>query len=251
MSKNVIAGNEDTKVIDSGNTITKTNTETSIKTIDSGNTSTENTSVSKTIDSNNSTDITKTSTENTTKTIDSFNTENKSLTENTTKTIDSFNTSTENITKTIDSYNTTDIGLQLKGLFNDYNNHEGSTVFLPENLSQTIQGGAGDASTMIAMDQVNSLAANDEAEGQKVFNTGDGIFDHNHVGAGEATGIDGSSGASLGNSVSGAASATVTADAHSAMDAFNQSIVVGANTQLNNFSVTVVGHDTFANADHH
>jgi hypothetical protein len=233
MSKNVIAGNEDTKVIDSGNTITKTNTETSIKTIDSGNTSTENTSVSKTIDSNNSTDITKTSTENTTKTIDSFN------------------TSTENTTKTIDSYNTTDIGLQLKGLFNDYNNHEGSTVFLPENLSQTIQGGAGDASTMIAMDQVNSLAANDEAEGQKVFNTGDGIFDHNHVGAGEATGIDGSSGASLGNSVSGAASATVTADAHSAMDAFNQSIVVGANTQLNNFSVTVVGHDTFANADHH
>jgi hypothetical protein len=42
---------------------------------------------------------------------------------------------------------------------------------------------------------------------------------------------------------------TADASAHSAVDAFTQSIVLGANIQTNTFSLTVVGHDV-TSADH-
>jgi len=108
------------------------------------------------------------------------------------------------------------------------------------------------ANTEIALDQINSLVSNGTATGDLVTNDGTTFTAYTgDATGGDTTGINGDA-ASIGSSLSAAANGAVTADGHAGntIDAFTQSIVLGANTQLNNFSTSIVGHDAATHADH-
>jgi len=122
----------------------------------------------------------------------------------------------------------------------NFDNSDGSLLFMPQTFTQDFAGGGTD--TAIAMDQVNSLVSNGTATGDYVSDNATGSFDHNSLGdsanGGTATETNGpiSSDASWTD--------TATAGVNSTLDAFTQSIVLGANIQYNNFNTTIAGHDS-------
>jgi hypothetical protein len=127
---------------------------------------------------------------------------------------------------------------------------------MPQDITQTIndQGGAngpaGDGTdTMIALDQVNSLVSNGHVEGASVSNSGDGLFNHDSLTSTGGSLTDTQVGP-VGTSETASGSGTVTTDANATaqLDAFTQSIVLGANIQYNSFNLSVVGHDAIGNA---
>ena len=100
---------------------------------------------------------------------------------------------------------------------------------MPQNYTQDI----GSYGSEIALDQVNSLVANNEACGNSVTN--DSSFSADASNTGHADTGDASMGAM--------STGVLTADASAAatIDAFTQSIVLGANIQSNAFNATIVG----------
>jgi hypothetical protein len=115
---------------------------------------------------------------------------------------------------------------------------DSSLLYMPQEWSQTISGGV--TATEIALDQVNSLIANNSSDGNSVSNTGSGMFDHDHLG----NGVSADASASSGDWAAGSTgSDSATASPSATLDAFTQSIVLGANIQYNNFNTSVVGHD--------
>ena len=123
---------------------------------------------------------------------------------------------------------------------------------MPQAITQTIndQGGSGGAAgdgtdTMIALDQVNSLVSNGQVDDASVSSTASGVLDHDHVLAGDATDTIGSGSGGGGAADAGTGTISGAANSTGQLDAFTQSIVLGANIQYNNFNVSVVGHDAF------
>jgi hypothetical protein len=132
-------------------------------------------------------------------------------------------------------------GLDMSNMFNNIYNGDGAILFMPQAITQSIDatGADGSVNTEIAIDQVNSLVSNGYLGMATVDNSGH--FDGNSVGAGPATAGIGDH-ASIGDLASGGMTSNATAQA--TMDAFTQSIVMGANIQLNNFNTSVIGHDS-------
>jgi hypothetical protein len=122
----------------------------------------------------------------------------------------------------------------LADALNHFNNGDGSLMFMPQTVEQSFSGGS--TNTAIAMDQVNSLVANNNASDISLSNSGDHLFGGDHIGNGA------NGGSALADVGDGATSATAGATAQ--LDAFTQSIVLGANIQYNNFNTSVVGHDS-------
>jgi hypothetical protein len=160
------------------------------------------------------------------------------------------NSDTVSVNVNVDADLTPVIGF--KDMFNHMDNHDGSMLFMPQDITQTIndQGGqngpAGDGTdTMIALDQVNSLVSNGTVDGASVSSDASGVLDHDHVFAGGSSDSIGSTGDSGGNGDAAAGTGTISGAASSTgqLDAFTQSIVLGANIQYNNFNLSVVGHD--------
>jgi hypothetical protein len=116
---------------------------------------------------------------------------------------------------------------------------DATALYMPQNLNQEFTAGGTD--TAIALDQINSLVANNSACG--VWNS-----DGSHVsnsGASETGGVqvgDITQGALATGELQGATSAAAN------VDAFTQSIVLGANIQNNSFTLSVVGHDSTVTA---
>jgi hypothetical protein len=147
-------------------------------------------------------------------------------------------------------------------MFDGFNNQDGSMLFMPQDITQTINdeggngtysaGGAG-TDTMIALDQVNSLVSNGSVRDASVSDDGgSGLLNGDHLSAGGGSANDSSAGG-VGTSDTAAGTGSVSNDASSTsqLDAFTQSIVLGANIQYNNFTVSVVGHDAISAVDHH
>jgi hypothetical protein len=133
------------------------------------------------------------------------------------------------------SHTTTWQGSQdLADALNHFNNGDGSLLFMPQTVEQSFSGGS--TNTAIAMDQVNSLVANNNASDISLHNSGDHLFGGDHIGNGA------NGGSALADVGDGATSAAAGATAQ--LDAFTQSIVLGANIQYNNFNTSVVGHDS-------
>ncbi len=118
---------------------------------------------------------------------------------------------------------------------------------MPENIYQTINGtGDGANNVVFNLDQVNNLVSNGQVScvsnglGATVENLSGG----NTIGIGNHGGEwDGSVGSHNGEG----ASFTQSLDSAGSVDAISQSIVLGANVQLNNLTFT--GHDSVV-ADH-
>jgi len=122
---------------------------------------------------------------------------------------------------------------------------DATALYMPQNISQEFTAGGTD--TAIALDQINSLVANNSACG--VWNSDGSSVSHS--GASETGGVtvgDISQGDLATGQLQGATSATAT------VDAFTQSIVLGANIQNNSFTLAITGHDstvTAGDAGHH
>src|ERR1700722_3588772 len=122
---------------------------------------------------------------------------------------------------------------------------DATALYMPQDIAQSFTAGGTD--TAIALDQINSLVANNTA--QDLHNS-----DHSSMwgsGATESGAVDVgdiSQGALATGQLQGATSAAAT------VDAFTQSIVLGANIQNNSFTLTITGHDsavTAGDAAHH
>lgn len=228
-SGNTVASNNnvlDGNVSDSWNKFNDGNVIASGNTVDSGNV----------VDSNNA--------------INSFNTINVPPPFQSNNS-DSFNTSTTDVTKTTTITNTTtwEQGSQdLEHALSHFNNGDGSLLFMPQTFEQSFSGDGTD--TAIAMDQVNSLVANTQASCISLDNSGNDLFNNDHLGNG-ATGGHISTDVGPTGTESGAVSATAGVVAQ--LDAFTQSIVLGANIQYNSFNTSIVGHDSITTVDpgHH
>ena len=116
---------------------------------------------------------------------------------------------------------------------------DATALYMPQDISQNFNAGGTD--TAIALDQINSLVANNSAE--NLHNS-----DHSSMwgsGATEQGGVsvgDISQGALATGQLQGATSAAAT------VDAFTQSIVLGANIQNNSFTTTITGGDSHVSA---
>ena len=159
---------------------------------------------------------------------------------------------------------------------------EGILNITPEIINQTINGGGAGTNVLFNLDQVNNLVDNDElysvsnaASGGSVNITdvkGEGgdisigccPDDKNHDGGPHITGLDGigghddSSGQGVqigsGNGAGSTNSTLVDASGNVSIDAFTQSIVLGANIQTNSFNMNNAGNDitvTDHGSDHH
>ena len=122
---------------------------------------------------------------------------------------------------------------------------DATALYLPQNISQEFHAGGTD--TGIALDQINSLVADNSAS--HVWNSDGSSVSHS--GASETGGVtvgDISQGDLATGQLQGATSATAT------VDAFTQSIVLGANIQNNSFTLAITGHEstvTAGDAGHH
>jgi hypothetical protein len=116
---------------------------------------------------------------------------------------------------------------------------DATALYMPQDISQNFNAGGTD--TAIALDQINSLVANNSA--QDLHNS-----DHSSMwgsGASETGGVtvgDITQGALATGELQGATSAAAT------VDAFTQSIVLGANIQNNSFTLAITGHDSTVTA---
>jgi len=126
--------------------------------------------------------------------------------------------------------------------------NEGSIIYIPQTFNQSIDwdqdgNGGGGAQTEVALDQINSLVANNEAS---CIHNSDGstawLSAENTGNASVAGGI------AQGDLSTGALTANTSAAATA--DAFTQSIVLGANLQNNSFSATIAGHDSHVEVHH-
>src|SRR6478752_6700500 len=125
--------------------------------------------------------------------------------------------------------------------------NQGIINLMPENIYQTINGtGDGANNVVFNLDQVNNLVSNGQVScvSNGLGATVDNLSGGNTVGIGNHNGDwDGSVGSHNGDG----ASFTQSLDHAGAVDAISQSIVLGANVQLNNLTFT--GHDSVV-ADH-
>jgi hypothetical protein len=116
---------------------------------------------------------------------------------------------------------------------------DATAIYLPQEISQNFCAGGTD--TAIALDQINSLVANNVADNlhnsdcSSVCGSGASETGDVHVG-------DISQGALATGELQGATSAAAN------VDAFTQSIVLGANIQNNSFTLTITGHDSAVTA---
>ena len=116
---------------------------------------------------------------------------------------------------------------------------DATALSLPQDISQSFAHGGTD--TAIALDQINSLVADNSAcgvwnsDGSHVSNSG--ATEGGSVQVGDVT-----QGALATGQLQGATSAAAT------VDAFTQSIVLGANIQNNSFTLTITGHDSAVTA---
>jgi hypothetical protein len=126
--------------------------------------------------------------------------------------------------------------------------NDGSIVFIPQSFNQQIDwgqtgNGDGGAQTEIALDQINSLVANNEAS-----------CIHNSDWSSAWTSAENSGDASVAGGITQGDLSTgaLTANTSTAAtaDAFTQSIVLGANLQNNTFSATIAGHDSHVETHH-
>jgi hypothetical protein len=122
---------------------------------------------------------------------------------------------------------------------------DATALYMPQNISQEFMSGGTD--TAIALDQINSLVANNSACG--VSNSdGSHVSDSGATESGWVSVGDISQGALATGELQGATSAAAN------VDAFTQSIVLGANIQNNSFTLTITGgdsHVTAGDAAHH
>ena len=236
---------------DNGNTSNKTvtadngNTSTVNVAKDSGNTHTDDSNNTHTIDSNNTLNLNKDVGNTSTHLDNSGNTSSENH--------DSFNTHTEadsyshnngsfdNTWNTTTTTISTSIGNDISHSFNGYDNAGGTTLVMPEDISQSLSGSAN--SLAIALDQVNELVSNNQANGDWVQNSASDAIDSHDL---SANGGDANHNAGTDNMSSNASGAAN-------LDAFTQSIVLGANLQNNSFSLTVSGHDSLSDGSsiHH
>ena len=126
--------------------------------------------------------------------------------------------------------------------------NSGSLHYIPQTFNQMIdwgQTGAGDggAQTEIALDQINSLVASNEAS--YIHNSDNSTASLSSENEGAAS-VDG--GIHQGDLSTGALTANTSTNATA--DAFTQSIVLGANLQNNSFSATIAGHDSHVEVHH-
>jgi hypothetical protein len=125
--------------------------------------------------------------------------------------------------------------------------NQGIINLMPENIYQTIDGGGTGANNVtFNLDQVNNLVSNGQVScvSNGLGATVDNLSGGNTVGIGNHNGDwDGSVGSHNGDG----ASFSQSLDHAGAVDAISQSIVLGANVQLNNLTFT--GHDSVV-ADH-
>src|SRR3984885_14450102 len=116
---------------------------------------------------------------------------------------------------------------------------DATALYMPQDIAQSFTAGGTD--TAIALDQINSLVANNEAshvwnsDGSSV--TGSGATEQGGVHVGDISQGDLATG-----QLQGAASAAAT------VDAFTQSIVLGANIQNNSFTLALTGGDSHVSA---
>jgi hypothetical protein len=161
------------------------------------------------------------------------------------------------------------VGIDMGHLYIDAADLSGGLFLLPNNITQTLNGGGG-TDTQFNVEQVNNLVANNNASGITLTND-DSFSTSQSADGGTATGIGlpssgdeksvwdkmdhaqqqaaseiDSHNSGDGNTFTNSADAS----ANNTVDAFTQSIVMGANVQLNNFATTVTGHDSSV-TDHH
>jgi hypothetical protein len=116
---------------------------------------------------------------------------------------------------------------------------DATALYLPQNISQEFHAGGTD--TGISLDQINSLVADNTA--QNLHNSDWSSISHS--GASETGGVnvgDITQGALATGELQGATSAAAN------VDAFTQSIVLGANIQNNSFTLAITGHDSTVTA---
>jgi hypothetical protein len=122
---------------------------------------------------------------------------------------------------------------------------DATAIYMPQDIVQEFCAGGTD--TAIALDQINSLVANNTA--QDLHNSDcSSIWGSSASESGTVHVGDISQGALATGELQGATSAAAT------VDAFTQSIVLGANIQNNSFTLTVTGgdsHVTAGDAAHH
>ncbi|HET9716529.1 MAG TPA: hypothetical protein VFP60_10140 [Pseudolabrys sp.] len=125
--------------------------------------------------------------------------------------------------------------------------NDGIVNLMPENIYQTIDGSGSNANNVVFnLDQVNNLVSNGDVscvsngDGANVF----GLKGGDTVGIGNG---DDHWGGSVGSHNGDGAAFTQSLDSAGSVDAIGQSIVLGANVQLNNLTFT--GHDSVV-ADH-
>lgn len=126
--------------------------------------------------------------------------------------------------------------------------NEGSIIYIPQTFNQSIDwnqsgDGHGGAQTEIALDQINSLVANNEASCIHNSDWSTAWLSASNSGAASVAG-----GISQGDLATGAMTANTSTAANA--DAFTQSIVLGANLQNNSFSATIAGHDSHVEVHH-
>ena len=112
---------------------------------------------------------------------------------------------------------------------------DGFVLYMPQTIDQYI----GSNGNEIALDQINSLVANTTADCNSVSNT-DGTFSASAYNDGSAHAGD----AIQGDLATGAMTANTSTAA--TVDAFTQSIVLGANLQNNSFTATIAGEPDHA-----
>jgi hypothetical protein len=116
---------------------------------------------------------------------------------------------------------------------------DATALYMPQDISQSFTAGGTD--TAIALDQINSLVANNSAcdvhnsDYSSVYGSGASETGGVHVG-------DISQGDLATGQLQGATSAAAT------VDAFTQSIVLGANIQNNSFTLALTGGDSHVSA---
>jgi hypothetical protein len=134
--------------------------------------------------------------------------------------------------------------------------NEGIVNLMPENIYQTISGdGEGANNVVFNVDQVNNLVSNGYASG---ITNGESatvscLEGGDTVGVGNSGSFSDWDGA-VGNATGNGNAFAQSLDHAGAVDAISQSIVLGANVQLNNMTFT--GHDSVvadhgSTADHH
>lgn len=124
----------------------------------------------------------------------------------------------------------------------------GAQINIPEAVTQYVDGGGNNV--LFQLDQINNLQSNGNVGSPSISYSGSPGLDGLEHGGGQGFSIDTHIHGGDANSDVGPAgdNAVTTADAsvHSTVDAFSQSIVLGANLQYNQFTMSVVGHDNMS-----